>query len=116
MVAMTSFSTDGIHTRTDFDFTPYKNHADVLLVLEYLHTTMTDPKEKSYWAGRIEALNYYQGDKNLDHADQWWALVFTKAKSRQADYRLPDVKTGFFAMVDELKAQKSTARANTRRS
>lgn len=117
MAEMTKFVALEDSIRTDFDFTPYKNHADVLLVLEWMRDmTSGNPAEQSYWAGRYEALSRYLRDKNLDKAPQWRSLVVHQAKSRQADYRLPEVKTGFDAMVAELKAQKSTARATARRS
>jgi hypothetical protein len=95
--------------RVDFDFTPYvsasgKNYA-VLQAMGWLRDTSADIGETSYWLGRIEALQAFENDRNLDHAKQQWAMLYTRVKNRQAEISAGVVKTGFFDMVAELRAK-----------
>lgn len=106
------------HTRVEFDFTPFLTIGNgkntlVLDALAWLRDDADDKAERSYWAGRIEALNHFENERNLDEfkARQKWAMVAKHIeKVRYAEYRVTEAKTGYFDMVHELRAKQTEPR------
>ena len=106
-----------MHTRVEFDFTPFisasgKNHV-ALQAFEWLRDDATDKAERSYWAGRYSALDHFERVKDLDKFPQEWSKV-AKRIQREVNslYRVTEGRTGFNDMVKELRVKQQ---AGTRR-
>jgi hypothetical protein len=98
------------HTRVEFDFTPFINtngkNFDMLQAFAWLRDRASDKAERSYWAGRWEALNYYERERNLEVFPREWALLYQKFGQRHSEYRQTEAKLGWDSMLEELKNRK----------
>jgi hypothetical protein len=105
-------------TAVDFDFTPYLNEPEILLMsYEYLRDSSGNIiEERSYWQGRHEMLRRWiamgtkkRRDDLLDEHGRVWALVHAELFNQQETFSLKHVYTGLKDQVAELKSIRTTA-------
>jgi len=110
---MDDFNASGV-LPVEFDFTPYKNHKELLEAFQDLVAVSRTHEERAYWIGRVEMLSQFMGDKTRlrDHG-RAWALVHRQYIGQQAEYPINVMRRGFMDMVEELEKQKAPANAKS---
>ena len=117
MNTMANQMADGtIGSSTEFDFSPYKNHKELLEALEYMVNDVNTKEELAYWTGRVAMLRQYMSNpKRLINAQATWALIWHQYQSRQGEYPRQYMQAGVMDMAEELRKQKAPAKKATQR-
>lgn len=80
---------------------------DQVEALRQLVSASTDIRERSYWRGRLGAIEEIGfDDKRLEEHGRAWTMLFHHNRNRQSEVSLRLLRAGFMDMVEDLKVQR----------